>query len=207
MACREPLRNLIAVAAPTGASVYATTPSASLLNNATTLIVDSVSRMNVFHEESALSHFMRFDLPKINSIFCVVDSRTLEDATESLVEPGDFQLHFVIAQYSVWLIVFLAICLGVRWLGKVLIGNLTITFLILFLMAVRCSFLDGAVQMFDEFFRATTDWERLYDFMVMVEGIGWVGLRYKSLAYFFPFFVLFYSAFFGTDQKEEKEED
>lgn len=41
-------------------------------------------------------------------------------------------------------------------------------FVILISLAARCMFLSGALEMFQEFFNATTDWEKLYDLMVII---------------------------------------
>lgn len=39
-------------------------------------------------------------------------------------------------------------------------------FVLLFGIAGRSLFLGGALEMFEPFFYATTDWEKLYDYMV-----------------------------------------
>lgn len=93
--------------------------SVNALNNSTfdESLLTATKRMDIMHEESALTHFMRY-LKAIKYVIFLIFS-ILENPSKNLIEMGDLQIHFVIAQCAIWLAVFMAICFGVRWLGKV----------------------------------------------------------------------------------------
>ncbi|VDK19013.1 unnamed protein product [Anisakis simplex] len=58
-----------------------------------------------------------------------VNFSTLEQPSHSIVEVGDFQIYLLAAMGAVWVLVFIAICFGVRWLGKVL-SSIIISFIV-----------------------------------------------------------------------------
>lgn len=159
--CREP-SNPISTSQIVPPSPTPSNSDAQIFNLSSASLVSSIAALNqqqnqlsTMHEESALSHFMR----------------NLENPSDSIVEIGEFQIYFLIAQAAVWVIVFCAICFGVRWLGKVVMFTFLAPFVLLLGIAGRSVFLGGAVEMFEQFFYATTDWYKLYDYMIWKTAI------------------------------------
>jgi len=125
--------------------------------------------LSTFHDESALNQFMR----------------SLEQPSNSIAEIGDFQIYFISAQAAIWILVFFAICFGVRWcvefamhccghaiyctatfrLGKVVAFTFLLPLSLLLTLCGRCLFLAGAIEMFESVYN-NTDWEKLGDYMV-----------------------------------------
>lgn len=58
--------------------------------------------------------------------------RILENPSSSIKDFGDFQLYFVFAECAIWFLVFIAICFGVKWLGKVFFYSFGIFIFIFF---------------------------------------------------------------------------
>uniref|UniRef100_A0A914DUF0 Uncharacterized protein n=1 Tax=Acrobeloides nanus TaxID=290746 RepID=A0A914DUF0_9BILA len=104
------------------------------------------TKLSAVHDESSLSQFMR----------------TLENPKSSIAEFGEFQYYILAAQGLVWIVVFAAICFGVRWLGKVMYSTFLIPLSLLIVCFTRAFFLQGAWEMFERFY-AVTNWEVLID--------------------------------------------
>uniref|UniRef100_A0A915EH73 Sodium:neurotransmitter symporter family protein n=1 Tax=Ditylenchus dipsaci TaxID=166011 RepID=A0A915EH73_9BILA len=154
LACREPTNAFAATVVPPPPVSF--NPEV-ITANASTALLTSLSygqQLSTLHQESALSHFMR----------------TLENPSESIAEIGQFQIYFLIAQAAVWVIVSLAICFGVR-VGQSGHVHVHWTFCDVVGVAGRCLFLGGAVEMYQQFFYDTTDWQKLYDYMVWKTAI------------------------------------
>lgn len=119
-----------------------------VIANATEL-QNSLVRLSTLYESSALSQFMR----------------ALENPSDSIIEVGNFQVYLLIAQGIVWVLVFAAICFGVRWLGKVVVFTFMTPLCLLLILLARVLFLKGAFDMFERLYYIT-DWTRLADYNV-----------------------------------------
>ncbi|CAD6200303.1 unnamed protein product [Caenorhabditis auriculariae] len=110
---------------------------------------ESHTKLSAVQAESSLMQFMT----------------SVERASESIDEYGELQIDVLIAQAAVWVIVFSAICLGVRFLGKFVAFTLVVSFVMLLglLMAVAAS--GGFDKVFYVYWNAT-DWSRLYEIQV-----------------------------------------
>uniref|UniRef100_A0A914I1S3 Uncharacterized protein n=1 Tax=Globodera rostochiensis TaxID=31243 RepID=A0A914I1S3_GLORO len=108
------------------------------------------NRLATFHEDSAMSQFQN----------------VLDATSDSIVEVGHVQIHFLIAQCTVWASVFFAICFGVRWLGKIIVFTFVVSMALLLALCGRAMFASGAVEMFQQFFVDSLDWDKLKDFLV-----------------------------------------
>jgi SNF family Na+-dependent transporter len=120
---------------------------AAIIMNLTSL-ADSV-KLSTMHDESSLSQFMRF----------------LENPSSSLADIGQLQYYMLSAQGAVWIIVFFAICFGVRWLGKVITTTFLFSLILILVICIRGLTLEGAFNMFEVIF-SITDWDLLKDYHV-----------------------------------------
>lgn len=106
--------------------------------------------------------------------------RTLERPSESIADFKDFQYPILITQGAIWIAVFIAICCGVRFVGKVsniissvsfILSLQTIAFVLmlafssLLVFFLRSATLGGVTEILDIYWKAT-DWERLVDYQV-----------------------------------------
>ncbi|VDK52573.1 unnamed protein product [Gongylonema pulchrum] len=66
---------------------------------------------------------------------------------------------------AVWLIVFIATCFGVRWLGKVIHFTFIMPVVLLSLLLVRALTLQGLTEILVKFYQ-TTNWQRMADYLV-----------------------------------------
>ncbi|KAH7728518.1 Sodium:neurotransmitter symporter family protein 1 [Aphelenchoides avenae] len=105
--------------------------------------------LSAVHEESSLAQFMR----------------AIDNPSSSIADVGRFQLYLLVGQGVVWAIVFLAICFGVRWLGKVIVLTFLVPLALLLALFCRSMLLSGAFSVFEQVY-AITDWERLLDYVV-----------------------------------------
>lgn len=117
--------------------------------NASAALLGPAVRISTLHAHSALSHFMR----------------ALESPSASVADFGQFQLYLLVAQGIVWVLVFAAVCFGVRWLGKVVVFTFITPLLFLLIVLARVLFLKGALPMYERLY-AQTDWQRLADYRV-----------------------------------------
>jgi len=137
---------------------------AAALLNLTTAIPGISTKLSTSHAESSLSQFMR----------------ALENPSGNIADFGNFQYYILAAQGLVWILVFLAICFGVRWLGKVI----TMTFLIPLCLAITMLVVGllqkEALEVFQHLY-SITDWQVLTDYhvwklaieqAVLASGIG-----------------------------------
>ena len=76
---------------------------------------------------------------------------------------GAFQPHLLIALAIVFILIFAAICFGVRWLGKVVVFTFSLPVCLLAILLVRTLFLNGALAQFERLHSSNTDWTRLAD--------------------------------------------
>ncbi|KAL3082698.1 hypothetical protein niasHS_010500 [Heterodera schachtii] len=118
--------------------------------NGTSAIVGTVQRLATFHEESAMSKFQNL----------------LDHKSDSVADVGNFNWHFLVAQCLIWILVFCAICFGVRWLGKVIVFSFIVPLALLLALCGRAMFASGAVEIFQEFFVDSLDWHKLKDYLV-----------------------------------------
>ncbi|CAD5209289.1 unnamed protein product [Bursaphelenchus xylophilus] len=120
----------------------------TVIANASTDFGQTV-RLSTLRESSALVHFMG----------------ALENPSNSIIEIGQIQLYLLIAQGIVWILVFSAICFGVRWLGKVTVFTFMTPLCLILILLARILFLNGAIPMFERLYYIT-DWNRLADYNV-----------------------------------------
>ncbi|CAD5206472.1 unnamed protein product [Bursaphelenchus okinawaensis] len=120
----------------------------TVIANATTDFEQTV-RLSTLRDSSALVQFMY----------------ALEKPSTSIAEVGQIQLYLLIAQGIVWVLIFAAICFGVRWLGKVTVFTFMAPLCLLLILLARILFLNGAIPMFERLYYVT-DWNRLADYNV-----------------------------------------
>ena len=106
-------------------------------------------KLSTMHDESSLSQFMRF----------------LENPSASIADVGNFQYYMLAAQGAVWIIVFVAICFGVRWLGKVITSTFLFSLILILVICIRGLTLEGAFDVFEQIY-SITDWNILKDYSV-----------------------------------------
>lgn len=126
--------------------------------------MESATKLAVLDPQSSLSQFMsHFDV-----------------RTSSISEIGHFQTYMLAALGLVWLLVFFAICFGVRWLGKVVHFTFITPLVLLSIVMVRALTLTGVMEVLQEIYNIT-DWHKLADYnlwkvaaeqAILASGIG-----------------------------------
>uniref|UniRef100_A0A5S6QFA1 Uncharacterized protein n=1 Tax=Trichuris muris TaxID=70415 RepID=A0A5S6QFA1_TRIMR len=96
------------------------------------------------------------NLIDINKFF----QNTVLNATSRVEETGKLQWMLISGSAVVWLVVFIALFLGVRWLGKVCYFTFVIPLLLVLTLLVKSLSSDGASFMVQKIFE--TDWQVLY---------------------------------------------
>lgn len=114
-----------------------------------------INGLSTFHEDSALSHFMR----------------AIEDPSVSIADVGQLKIDMLVAQVVVWIAVLVAICFGVRWLGKVIVFTFFVPLVLLAIFCGWAQFLDGAIDVYEPLFWMTTDWNKLADYLIWKTAI------------------------------------
>ncbi|PAV73628.1 hypothetical protein WR25_00605 isoform B [Diploscapter pachys] len=108
---------------------------------------------------------------------------SIEQPSESIAEFGNLQFYLLVAMGAVWVFVFLAICFGVRWIGKVvafLLAIATTMMIVLFIYIVTSYGFDDYKKVW-EYYLESTNWELLKDYKmwkvaveqaIIASGIG-----------------------------------
>ncbi|KHN84574.1 Sodium- and chloride-dependent GABA transporter ine [Toxocara canis] len=135
-------------------------------------------------EAGSLANFTHEATTKLTTISAqsslVQFMNALERPSGSIAEIGQFQIHILVAIGAVWISVFIAICFGVRWLGKVTHFTFISPLVLLSLLLVRALTLNGLVAILQKYYHAT-DWQRMTDYMmwktaaeqaILATGIG-----------------------------------
>ncbi|CAI5440441.1 unnamed protein product [Caenorhabditis angaria] len=104
------------------------------------------NRMNTIQAESSMMQFLTF----------------LERPSESIADFNDFRYPVLIAQSGIWIFVFIAICFGVRFVGKTVSFLLFIALSSLIGLFIRCSTLGGVSEILEIYWKST-DWQKLED--------------------------------------------
>ncbi|VDN00943.1 unnamed protein product [Thelazia callipaeda] len=107
----------------------------------------SATRLSTISAQSSLVQFMTM----------------LERPSSNIAEPGYFQYYILASMGAVWILVFIATCFGVRWLGKVTHFTFIMPLVLLSLLMVRALTLQGFPEMLIKFYE-TTNWERMADY-------------------------------------------
>lgn len=92
--------------------------------------------------------------------------RAIEDPSVSIADVGQLKIDMLVAQVVVWIAVLVAICFGVRWLGKVIVFTFFVPLVLLAIFCGWAQFLDGAIDVYEPLFWMTTDWNKLADYLV-----------------------------------------
>lgn len=111
--------------------------------------ITSPSQLSAIAEQSSLSQFMN----------------ALENPSSSIADFGNFQVYLLASQGAVWILVFIAICLGVRWLGKIIHITFLVPFSLLLALVLRGLTLNGATETIEKVYHLT-DWHVLEDYKV-----------------------------------------
>uniref|UniRef100_A0A7E4VI80 Sodium:neurotransmitter symporter family protein n=1 Tax=Panagrellus redivivus TaxID=6233 RepID=A0A7E4VI80_PANRE len=111
-------------------------------------------KLTATHDESSLSQFMR----------------ALEHPSSNIADFGHFQYYILAAQGAVWLAVFIAICFGVRWLGKVVSVTFLLPVILLTAICIKALLLRGSWSVFKHCYDIT-DWQVLADYRVWKAAI------------------------------------
>lgn len=114
----------------------------------------SMNKLNTLSAESSLVQFMTM----------------LERPSSNIAETGHLQYYILASMGVVWLLVFLATCFGVRWLGKVVHFTFIMPVVLLCLLLVRALTLQGIPEILVKFYE-TTDWQRMTDYMMWKTAI------------------------------------
>lgn len=89
----------------------------------------------------------------------------MERPSESIADFKDFQYPILIAQGAIWIAIFVAICFGVRFVGKTVAFVLMLAFSSLLVFFLRSATLGGVTEILEIYWKAT-DWEKLADYQV-----------------------------------------
>ncbi|KFD56433.1 hypothetical protein M513_02537 [Trichuris suis] len=96
------------------------------------------------------------NLVDINKFFQTI----VLNATSGVEETGKLQWLLISGSAFVWLVIFIALFLGVRWLGKVCYFTFVIPLLLVLTLLVKSLSTEGANVMVQKIFE--TDWQALY---------------------------------------------
>ncbi|KAK0428225.1 hypothetical protein QR680_010685 [Steinernema hermaphroditum] len=121
-------------------------------------------------EAGAIANFTHDTHTKLNAIYgessLVQFMVTLEQPSRSIDYFGNIQYYILSAEGAVWILVFFAICFGVRWLGKVVCFTFIASLVLLLLLLGRAMLLVNGDFSFLVKFYEITDWNRLADYHV-----------------------------------------
>uniref|UniRef100_A0AC35THA3 Transporter n=1 Tax=Rhabditophanes sp. KR3021 TaxID=114890 RepID=A0AC35THA3_9BILA len=107
------------------------------------------TKLSTLQEQSSLSQYMN----------------ALENPSNSITEFGNFQFYLLGAQGAVWIMVFFAVCFGVRWLGKIIHITFLIPFSLFLGLVFRSLTLQGSTEMLEKVYHLT-NWNVLEDYTV-----------------------------------------
>ncbi|VDN51754.1 unnamed protein product [Dracunculus medinensis] len=135
-------------------------------------------------EAGTLSNFTHISTTKLNTISAqssLIQFMTiLERPSDNISEIGHFQLYILSSMAVVWIIVFISICFGIRWLGKIVHFTFIMPVVLLSLLMVRALTLRGLIEVLKKFYLAT-NWNRMADYMlwktaseqaILASGVG-----------------------------------
>ncbi|VDD89855.1 unnamed protein product [Enterobius vermicularis] len=109
--------------------------------------LEGASKLCVLEKESSLYQFMK----------------TFDKPSSSITEVGVFQPYILGSFGLVWILVFVTICFGVRWLGKVIHFTFITPLVLLAIIMVRALTLTGVMEILQEVYDLT-DWQRMADY-------------------------------------------
>uniref|UniRef100_A0A0N5ADH0 Transporter n=1 Tax=Syphacia muris TaxID=451379 RepID=A0A0N5ADH0_9BILA len=113
------------------------------------ITLHGVNKLCVLTKQSTITQFMR----------------TFDQPSSGITEVGNFQLYMLGALGIVWILAFMAICFGVRWLGKVIHFSFITPLVLLAIMMVRALTLTGVMEIFEEIYNLT-NWDMLTGFEI-----------------------------------------
>uniref|UniRef100_A0A1I7W374 Transporter n=1 Tax=Loa loa TaxID=7209 RepID=A0A1I7W374_LOALO len=114
----------------------------------------STTKLNTLNGHSSLVQFMTM----------------LERPSNNIAETGHLQYYILASMGVVWLLVFLATCFGIRWLGKVIHFTFIMPVVLLCLLLVRALTLQGLPEILLKFYKIT-DWQRMTDYLMWKAAI------------------------------------
>ncbi|VDK66139.1 unnamed protein product [Onchocerca ochengi] len=114
----------------------------------------STTKLNTLNAHSSLIQFMTL----------------LERPSSNIAETGHLQYYILASMGAVWILVFLATCFGVRWLGKVIHFTFIMPLVLMCLLLVRALTLQGFPEILVKFYEST-DWQRMTDYLMWKTAI------------------------------------
>ncbi|KAM3722332.1 Sodium- and chloride-dependent GABA transporter ine [Dirofilaria immitis] len=114
----------------------------------------SATKLNTLNAQSSLVQFMTM----------------LERPSDNIAETGHLQYYILASMGAVWILVFLATCFGVRWLGKIIHFTFIMPLVLMCLLLVRALTLQGFPEILMKFYEIT-DWQRMADYLMWKAAI------------------------------------